>query len=496
MNRLLNTIVLTLLFLAGAIDGQSLAQSDKPQWYQKKSQWNGFDQFHFEIAGQAAYIVAPKQAAPGNPWIWRARFPGYHSEMDVALVGLGFHIGYVNVAGMFGSPRAIEIGNAFYSFATKKRNLAHKVCLEGVSRGGLLVYNWAAQNADNVAAIYCDTPVCDFKSWPGGLGKGLGSDGAWKNCLQAYGFSRVEALAFEGNPLEHAEVIAKAKIPLLHIVSENDRVVPPNENTYLLRSKLRDFGHDMDVISVEQGTDKSNGHHFTHPEPQKVVDFFTTHAMPQQESTATIRIACVGDSITFGARVDQQTHSYPSQLQILVGRKFEVRNFGVGGATLIKSGRPNVWQKLEEIKDFKPHHVIISLGTNDTVSGNRKNWEKIESFEDDYREFIAKLNELPTELQISICTPTAMVLDTPGLSKERLQNLKQRQPRLQELCKRIRTLVDEYGNENVTLLELNGLLQGKPELLTPKDGVHPNAYGYKAIAEEVAEHIQQLRESN
>ncbi|MEA1952209.1 MAG: sulfatase-like hydrolase/transferase, partial [Planctomycetota bacterium] len=139
---------------------------------------------------------------------------------------------------------------------------------------------------------------------------------------------------------------------------------------------------------------------------------------------------------------------------------------------------------------FQPHIVVISLGTNDTVSGRRKNCERIERFEDDYTDLIDSLTKIPTKPRIVVCTPTAMVLDTKGLSPKRLANLNERKPRLQELCKRIRKLAEKHSSQNVTLLELNGVLSGHPELLTKSDGVHPNADGYLAIAKTVARHIR------
>ena len=211
-------------------------------------------------------------------------------------------------------------------------------------------------------------------------------------------------------------------------------------------------------------------------------------------STATAneaaRVACLGDSITAGARVDAATQSYPAQLQHLLGDEFDVRNFGLGSATLIKAGRPNVWQKLDAVRQFNPNVVVISLGTNDTVGGRRKNWEKIGQFEDDYIALINSLAALPAKPRIVLCTPTAMVLDTPGLSKSRLADLQERKERLQNLCERIRKLVNNRADRKVSLLELNPVLQGKPELLTQQDGVHPNADRYLAVARAVAAHIR------
>jgi pimeloyl-ACP methyl ester carboxylesterase len=246
-------------------------------WYLRQADWQGFDQFHFKIADRGAYIVEPKTPLAGKPWIWRARFPGYHAEMDIALVDQGFHIAYVDVAGLFGCPKAMEIGDAFYKFAVEERGLAKQPALEGVSRGGLFVYNWAARHPDRVSCIYCDVPVCDFKSWPGGKGRGLGSAPTWKQCLSVYGLDEDQALEYEKNPIDHAEVLAAAKIPLLHVVTENDRVVPPTENSYVLKKRLADVGHTLEVISVAEGTAKSCGHHFTHNEQQRVINFIKKH---------------------------------------------------------------------------------------------------------------------------------------------------------------------------------------------------------------------------
>ena len=208
------------------------------------------------------------------------------------------------------------------------------------------------------------------------------------------------------------------------------------------------------------------------------------------EEASPIRVACLGDSITAGARVDAKVESYPARLQKILGDHFEVRNFGIGGATLIKTGRPNIWRNLDAVKKFEPHIAIISLGTNDTVGGSRKNWEQIARFDSDYSELIEALVELPSKPRIVLCTPTAMVLKTPGLSEQRLANLTERKPRLQELCERVRKLAEKHADRNVSLLDLNTVLQGRPELLSKGDGVHPNAEGYLAIAQVVADHIR------
>ena len=60
-----------------------------------------------------------------------------------------------------------------------------------------------------------------------------------------------------------------------------------------------------------------------------------------------IRVACVGNSITYGTGIeDRARDSYPSQLQRMLGDKYVVGNFGKPGATLLYHGhRPYVVQK-------------------------------------------------------------------------------------------------------------------------------------------------------
>ena len=60
----------------------------------------------------------------------------------------------------------------------------------------------------------------------------------------------------------------------------NDKVVPPEENTFLLAKRYRDLGGVIEIIEVAEGTAKSNGHHFTHPDPKRAADFIEKHATP------------------------------------------------------------------------------------------------------------------------------------------------------------------------------------------------------------------------
>ena len=213
-----------------------------------KSEWKSFDRFDFTVDGRKCWVVAPKSVAEGRPWIWRARFFGHEPQADIALLNEGFHLAYCDVGGLFGSPKAVDAWNAFYNLMTSKYGLSTRPALEGMSRGGLIIYNWASANPDKVACIYGDAPVCDFKSWPGGKGNGKGSAGAWKQCLAAYGMTEEEALAYKHNPIDNLKPLANAKVPLLHVVGDADVVVPVDENTAIIESRYQKMGGSIKVI--------------------------------------------------------------------------------------------------------------------------------------------------------------------------------------------------------------------------------------------------------
>ncbi|MEI8012841.1 MAG: hypothetical protein WCI27_10265, partial [Candidatus Omnitrophota bacterium] len=160
-----------------------------------KTVWRGYDCYKFDYDGRKCTVIAPKKIASGKPWIWRAEFFDLRPEIEIALLSKGYHLVYMDVGGLFGSPKAVSHWNALYKYLTEEQGFAKKPVLEGISRGGLMIYNWGIANPDKVACIYADAAVCDFKSWPAGKGKGLGNAVEWANLLKAYGLTEEEALA-------------------------------------------------------------------------------------------------------------------------------------------------------------------------------------------------------------------------------------------------------------------------------------------------------------
>ena len=187
-----------------------------------------------------------------------------------------------------------------------------------------------------------------------------------------------------------------------------------------------------------------------------------------QDYKAPIRLACVGDSITFGMTLAHPAlESYPAQLATMLGQKWEVQNFGYSGATLLNEGdKPYQKQKtFPKALSFNPDVVIIMLGTNDSKP---ENWRFKEKFAADYRDLIEKFKALASKPRIFICHPAFV----PGEGKYGITDAV-----VQEEIPVIDAVAKE---ENVGVIDMHGALVGKGELLP--DNVHPNAGGANVLA--------------
>lgn len=262
---------------AAELDTQArtYAKAEEPMFPGKVSTWNGYTKYDFTVDGKSVLVVVPKKPAPGRPWVWHGEFFGHKPAPDIALLGKGFCIAYMNVQNMLGSPTAVKHWNAFYKELTTRYGLSAKPALVGLSRGGLYTYNWAIANPAKVSCLYEDAPVCDFKSWPGGKGKGKGDKTNWGYVLKLWNFrDEAEAMAAKVNPIDNLEPLAKNHVPLLHVYGDADDVVPADENTLIVAERYKALGGDITLIA-KPGV----GHHPHGLEDSTpIVEFILKHA--------------------------------------------------------------------------------------------------------------------------------------------------------------------------------------------------------------------------
>ncbi|SHJ37757.1 Lysophospholipase L1 [Arenibacter nanhaiticus] len=275
-NRLYETVMLQKSQAIELFNSDQIKNRETQNFY-------GYRQTNFEYKGIPSKVVQPKRTAVGKPWVLRARFWGHEPQTDIALLERGFHIAYCDVADLYGSSKALERWDDFYRFMTQA-GLSKKVVLEGMSRGGLISYNWAEKNPKKIACVYADAPVLDVKSWPGGFGKGKGSSADWEALKKVYGLKTEKNVTdFIADPIHKVKSIAKGGYPMLHVCGAADEVVPFDENTKVFAEGIKAHGGAIEVIYKE-----GIGHHPHSLENATPMVDFILRATNQKVNFATI----------------------------------------------------------------------------------------------------------------------------------------------------------------------------------------------------------------
>lgn len=191
-----------------------------------------------------------------------------------------------------------------------------------------------------------------------------------------------------------------------------------------------------------------------------------------------VRIACVGDSITYGLFVrNRNKNNYPNILNKLLGDNYCVNNFAYTNRTAIKNGDyPLVNEKVyRQSLDFKPDVVIILLGSNDSKANN---WNK-DKFISDYCEIIDEYLSLESH-------PKVFVLLPPPVFEVRGKVLYQLRKDVieQEIVSAVKNIASIMS---VNCVDLYNIFKDRQDLFC--DGVHPNAKGSVLLAQTVYEAI-------
>lgn len=467
-----------------------------------KSQWHGFARYDFQVDGKSVLVVAPDRPAPGRPWVWHGEFFGHKPAPDLALLRRGFHIVYMQVPDMLGAPGAVAHWNAFYRELTGKHGFATKAALVGLSRGGLYCYNWAAANPEKVACIYGDAPVCDFKSWPGGRGKGKGSPRDWKLVLEKYGFaSDAEALAYDKNPVDNLALLAEAGVPLLHVYGDADNVVPWDENTGVLAQRYRQLGGAITLIA-KPGV----GHH-PHglDDPTPIVEFIARHAavrpqyapvpakrvqprgglpnvLARLQSGQPVRIAYLGGSITAAPGWRVKTRAW-LQKEYPQARVEEI-HAAIGGT----GSDLGVFRLERDALRHEPDLLLVEFAVNDGGAAPEQIWRAMEGI---VRQTWAK------DAGIDIAFVYTFRV---GYEKELREGLCPRAASAMEMLAEHYAIPSINFAQRVVELEREGKLAFQAERPTPpgvirfsQDGVHPLDEGHQIYADVFAEAWEAIR---
>jgi alpha-beta hydrolase superfamily lysophospholipase len=156
------------------------------------------------------------------------------------LLEKGVWIAGVDVGESYGNSRGRKAYTQFYKYVRKKYALSPRPCLLAQSRGGLMLYNWAAEHAHDVGCIAGIYPVTNLEGWPNWGGEKI---------QKAYGMNEAQLRKHlqKNNPIDRLAPLARAKVPIFHIHGDADKVVPLEQNTLELAHRYKAMGGEADV---------------------------------------------------------------------------------------------------------------------------------------------------------------------------------------------------------------------------------------------------------
>lgn len=207
-------------------------------------------------------------------------------------------------------------------------------------------------------------------------------------------------------------------------------------------------------------------------------------------TTSPIKIACVGDSVTFGYGIqDRKKDSYPAVLQSMLGADYKVRNFGVSGHCVQDtSDRPyaNTKTYAKSLK-YDADIVVFMLGSNDTKVFN---WQGIDTFRAAYYNLLDTYGDA----QIVLCTPpTAYYIDelseVANHDDDGITTFEIQPGAVEEIANMVYEIAKERG---YSVVDINTVTDGHPEWFTV-DGTHPNEDGAMAIAQAVYRVLAEMK---
>ena len=235
----------------------------------KESQQWGCARLDFEVPGGRGFVLLPAKPARerDRPWIWYAPtfiekpYPlpkELHAWYMTRWLAAGIAIGGVDVGETWGNPAGRAGFTEFYRLVVPQFGLDAKACLLGQSRGGLYVYNWAAENPGSVRCVGGIYPVCNLRI-----------AAVQEKVCAAYGLpmKQLQAQGAQHNPLGRLAPLAKAGVPVFHVHGDGDQIVPLEDHSGELVRRYRRLGGQADLLVIP-----GKGH-------EEVVEYFQCPAV-------------------------------------------------------------------------------------------------------------------------------------------------------------------------------------------------------------------------
>jgi len=203
----------------------------------------GFERTVFDFNGHEAWVVEPQEkAAEGIPWTWTMQWAtAFVPRTNVPkLLEKGWHHVTLQMFDTRACDDSMPEFKAFQEYLVKDIGFAPKARLVGLSWGGFFSIRYAATYPELVKSIYLDAPLLNFEKFGNNDPAQIGP---WAKSVPEKGWRSDPRM-----PVNMAEPIAKAGIPVLLIYGGVDQVVPPASNCELFIPRFKACGGDIKVI--------------------------------------------------------------------------------------------------------------------------------------------------------------------------------------------------------------------------------------------------------
>ena len=210
--------------------------------------WGGGHRMIFDFNGLKGWVVEPKTPRADKPWVWTMQWMGAFLERTGAptLVRNGYYHVHLSLFASRADDEGLKQLAAFHDYLTGELGFAPKTRLIGMSWGGFFSIRYANAYPEKVSKIYLDAPLLNFAGFDQGIGP-------WAKVPPAKGTEWTDDPRM---PVNMAESVAKAGIPVMLLYGGQDKTVNPDLNCRPFAARFKKAGGNI-TVNARDGY----GHH-------------------------------------------------------------------------------------------------------------------------------------------------------------------------------------------------------------------------------------------
>ena len=213
-----------------------------------QSVWNGFTRLDFMFEDRQAILIVPNEAdkRPNGNWMLKTEYFDAFPNFEIEMVKRGWHLAYLQNKSRWVFPDDIDAKARFADYLKAEFGLAKRCLPVGMSCGGMHAVYFAAKYPQYIAALYLDAPVMNLLSCPGDMG--IANCGMFEEFQAHTGMTRSRLICYRNHPIDVADRLIEAKIPVFLVCGDSDTVVPYCENGELLYEKYKQAGEEITLV--------------------------------------------------------------------------------------------------------------------------------------------------------------------------------------------------------------------------------------------------------